>query len=56
MPMKKTITEALIIVLITVLLSLAYCAVSPLGRILLKKGLRITTVSVTPGMLTKGRH
>jgi hypothetical protein len=54
MPMKKTITEAFIILLITVLLTLAYCVVSPLGRILLKKGLRITTVEVTLVTVTAG--
>ena len=55
MPMKKMITEAFIILLITALLTLAYCVVSPLGRILLKKGLRITTTAATPGMV-EGRY
>ncbi len=41
MPMKKTIREALIIVLITILLALAYGTLSPVGRILLKKGLHL---------------
>ncbi len=39
--MKKTIREALIIVLIIMLLALAYSALSPVGRILLKKGLHL---------------
>ncbi len=41
MPMKKTIREALIIVLITMLLALAHGVLSPAGRILLKKGLHL---------------
>jgi len=43
MKIKTTITEALIIVLISALLALIYGLVSPNGRILLKKGLRIKT-------------
>ncbi len=46
MPMKKTIREAFIIILITLLLALAFSILSPVGRILLKKGLRITTAAV----------
>ncbi len=46
MPMKKTIREALIILLITMLLTLAFSILSPVGRILLKKGLRIKTAAV----------
>ncbi len=45
MPMKKTIREAFIIMLITMLLSLAFSILSPVGRILLKKGLRIKTAA-----------
>ena len=55
MPMKKMITEALIILLITALLTLAYCVVSPPGCLLLKKGLRITTTAATPRMV-EGRY
>ncbi len=39
--MKKTIREALIIVLIAALLALAHGVLSPAGRILLKKGLHL---------------
>ncbi len=46
MPMKKTIREAFIIILITMLLTLAFSILSPVGRILLKKGLRIKTAAV----------
>ncbi len=43
--MKKTIREALIIALITLLLTVVYCALSPDARILLKKGLGIKTAA-----------
>ncbi len=45
MPMKKTVREALIIILITMLLTLAFGFLSPVGRILLKKGLRLKTAA-----------
>ncbi len=41
MPMKKMIREAFIIMLITMLLALVFSILSPVGRILLNKGLRI---------------
>lgn len=43
MKTKKTITEALIILLISALLGLIFGLLSPAGRILLKKGLRVKT-------------
>ncbi len=39
MQINKTLTEATVI--ISLLLSIIFCVVSPTGRILLKKGLRI---------------
>jgi len=41
MQINKTLTEAAVILLISLLLSIIFCIVSPTGRILLKKGLRI---------------
>ena len=46
MKLRTTIREALIIVLVTAILCAVYCAVSPVGRILLKKGLRMGTSPV----------
>ena len=56
MPIKKTIIEAITIVLIAALLSLAYCAVSPVGRLLLKKALRATKAAAAPVAVEAGRH
>ncbi len=54
MPMKKTIREALIILIITMLLSLAFSILSPVGRILLKKGLCIKTAAAYSMTVPKG--
>ena len=43
---KQTVREALIIVLVTAILCAVFCALSPVGRILLKKGLRTGSAPV----------
>ena len=52
--MNKFLREALIILLVTVLLSLLYSVVSPLGRILLKKGLRLQSGSAVMAAASPG--
>jgi hypothetical protein len=55
MQIKKTLTEAAVILIIFLLLSIIFCIVSPTGRILLKKGLRIKNTPATSLIIMANR-